>query len=236
MSLTIAQTYADLLSKLGIESTVGVSSLVQQDCVVAINGAMQILQTAGEEYFTRETITLTLAAGTAAYVIPATVQAVVGPARLNNDVPLKALTSRGEYDQFDRIFLGDTDYGAAAGTPIAYWPESIRSGSAGDIVRTTIYLAPAPSAAGTLVVEVINDAPSYTTSNLADTTVLPVAQAYTESIFLPIARWLVTRSSQFSRPDLMSQLQSDYQRAMATLGMAGGFPLAGQPEPRATQD
>jgi len=236
MSLTISQAYSDLLSKLGIESQAGVSTLVQTDCVIAINGALQVLQTAGEEYFTRETITLTLAAGTAAYVIPASVQSVIGPVRYNDEIPLKGLTSRGEYDQFDRIFLGETDYGAAAGTPIAYWPESIRSGSSGDIVRTTIYLAPAPSGAGTLVVEVVNDAPTYTISNLADSTVLPVAQNYTESIFLPIARMLVTRSSQFSRPDLLAQLTEDYQRAMATLGLAGGFPVAGQPVPRDTQD
>ncbi len=235
MPLTIAQTYADLLSKLGIESVGGASALVQQDCVIAINGAMQMLQTAGERYFTQQSITLTLGAGTSAYVISQTVQSVIGPVRLNDTIPLRALTSRGEYDEFDRIFLGETSYGAALGVPIAYWPEFNRSGDTGDIVRVTIYVAPTPAAGGTLFVQVVNDAPSYVVADLADTTELPVAQDYTESIFLPIARYLIMLSSQFSRPDLRPQLTEDYQTAMRTLGLAGGFPLAGEPEPRLTQ-
>lgn len=235
MPLTIAQTYVDLLSKLGIESTAGVTALVQQDCVIAINGAMQMLQTAGERYFTQQGIALTLGAGTAAYVISQSVQSVIGPLRLNDSIPLRALTSRGEYDEFDRIFLGDTSYGAALGTPLAYWPEFNRSGTAGDITRVTIYFAPTPNAAGTCFVQVVNDAPAYDATNLDDTTELPVAQDYTESIFLPIARYLIMMSHQFSRPDIRAQIEADYQVARQTLGLAGGFPLAGEPEARATQ-
>jgi hypothetical protein len=57
-----------------------------------------------------------------------------------------------------------------------------------------------------------------------------VAQNYTESVFLPIARMLVTRSSQFSRPDLRPQLTEDFQRAMGLLSTVGGFPNAQQGE------
>lgn len=237
MALTVAQAYADLLSKLGIESTVGVSALVQQDCVVAINGAMQILQTAGQDYFTRERMTLTLGAGTAVYNIARSLQAVLGPVRWNDTKPLRGLTSQGELDQFARIFLGESGYGSGAqGDPIAYWVDYLRSGTEGDVCAVTVTLAPAPDAAGTLVLEVVNDAPAYDTSDLTSTDDLPVAQNYTESIFLPIARMLVTRSSQFSRPDLLEQLTADYQVAMARLGLAGGFPNAEQPAPtRATQ-
>lgn len=232
MSLTIAQVYADLLSKLGIESTVGVSTLVQTDCVVAINGAMQMLQTAGEDYFTRQVLTLTLAVGTAIYNVPSTMQSVLGPVKWGTK-PLRALNSQGEYDQFARAFLGEEDYGVGAnGDPIAYWPRFLRVGTTGDICGVTILLAPAPAAPpGTLSVEVINDAPTYTTSDLSSTNSLPIAQNYTESIFLPIARMLVTRSSQFSRPDLLEQLTSDAQMAMQRLGLAGGFPNEAQVAP-----
>ena len=233
MSLTIAQVYADLLSKLGIESTVGVSTLVQTDCVIAINGAMQTLQTAGQDFFTRQEITLTLGVGTAIYTIPAATQAVLGPVRWNNTKPLRALESEGEYDQFARTFRDDDVYGVGDnGDPMAYWVKYLRSGSTGDICAMTLKLAPAPaSPAGQLTVEVVNDAVSYTTSDLSSSTVLPVAQNYTESIFLPIARMLVTRSSQFSRPDILGQLESDYARAMDRLGLAGGFANANQPKP-----
>jgi hypothetical protein len=232
MPLTIAQVYADLLSKLGIESTVGVSALVQTDCVVAINGAMQFLQTAGEDYFTRQVITLTLSAGTAIYNVPSSMQSVIGPVKWGTK-PLRALNSQGEYDQFARTFLGEDDYGVGAdGDPIAYWPRYLRTGTTGDICGVTILLAPAPtSPAGTLDVEVVNDAPTYTISDLTSGNSLPVAQNYTETVFLPIARMLVTRSSQFSRPDLLAQLTEDAQTAMARLGLSGGFPNVAQPGP-----
>ncbi len=238
MSLQIVQVRNDLLSKCGVEDASLAGSLLLQDVVVAINGALQTLQTAGQDYFTREKITLTLSVGTALYNVPLSVQSVIGPVRWNDTKPLRALESEGELDQFARIFQDDDSYGVGANAePIAYWVRYLKSGSTGDICTVTINLAPAPSApAGTLVAEVVNDAAAYVVADLSSTNTLPVAQNYTESIFLPIARMLITRSSQFSRPDLLAQLTDDYQRAMARLGLAGGFPNVDQPAPpRAVQ-
>ncbi len=231
MPLQIVQARNDLLSKLGIEDATQASVMALQDVVVAMNGAMQMLQTAGQDYFTRERITLTLAAGTAIYNVPTSLQSVIGPVRWNDIKPLRALESQGELDQFARIFLGETEYGSGDdGDPIAYWPRYLKTGGIADICGITITLAPAPAApAGTLVVEVVNDAVSYVVADLSSTQILPVAQNYTESIFLPIARLLVTRSSQFSRPDLLPQLQEDAGRAFERLGVSGGFPNVSQP-------
>lgn len=230
--MTIKQVAIDLLSKLGIETTdpTSASAGAQQDVVVAINGAQQMLQTAGQDFFTRETITMVIAAGTSVFNVPRSVQAVLGPLRLDG-APLRALESRGELDQFARIFSGETEYGAGTGTPIAYWPENIRSGTAGDINLVRLWLAPVPDASGSLEVEVVNDAPSIAASNLGDTTEIPVAQNYAESVFLPIARHLIMLSSLFSRPDLRTQIADDYQVAIATLGLKGGFPNAVAPAP-----
>ncbi len=232
MSLTVVQARDDLLSKLGIENAALAPALALQDVVVAINGAMQMLQTAGQDYFTREEISIPLSVGTSIYSIPQSAQAVIGPVRWNNVKPLRALTSEGEYDQFARIFLGEEDYGLGTdGDPIAYFVKYLRAGSQGDICDISIRLAPAPSAIGTLVAEIINDCPEYDVTDLTSTADLPVAQNYTESIFLPIARMLITRSSTFSRPNLLEQLTADGQRAMAALGLSGGFPNVDQPEP-----
>lgn len=234
MSLTIIQARNDLLSKCGIEVAALASALVLQDVVVAINGAMQMLQTAGQDYFTRQRLTIQLSAGTSIYNVPATVQSVLGPVRWNDTKPLRALESIGEYDQFARAFLGESEYGLGDdGDPMAYWVDYLRSGTSGDICAVTIQIAPAPaSPAGYVVAEVVNDAPDYVVADLSSSTVLPVAQSYTESIFLPIARMLMTRSSQFSRPDLLEQLTSDAATAMQRLGLSGGFPNAnaGSPE------
>ncbi len=230
--LTIVQARDDLLSKLGIDVAATATPLVLQDVVIAINGAMQMLQTAGEDFFTREEINLTLGVGTAIYVIPRNIQSVIGPIRWNNSKPLRALTSEGEYDQFARIFRGQSAYGTGTlGVPIAYFVKYLREATTGDICAISIRLAPAPSApAGTITAEVVYDAPDYEVTDLDDDAIiLPVAQNYTESIFLPIARMLITRSSTFSRPNLLAQLQSDGERAMALLGINGGFPNAKQP-------
>jgi hypothetical protein len=230
MPITLAQAQSDLLSKLGIEDPAVAPDLQQQDVIIAINGAMQILQSAGEDYFTRQKLMVTLGVGTSVYSI-AGVQSVLGPVRLDDSVPLRALESRGELDQFDRIFLGGTGYGSAAGTPMAYWIEYLRQGSTGNIQRVNIWLAPPPAAdalPATLAVEVVDAAPSYSAADLATNALLPVSQNYAESIFLPIARYLITRSSQFSRPDILAGLTSDYQSAMQRLGFSGGFPNVDQ--------
>jgi hypothetical protein len=224
MPLTVAQCRDDLLSKLGIESAALAPALALQDVVVAINGALQELQRAGEAFFTRESLTVTIGAGTAFYTLPQTIQSVIGPARLNDVTPLRGMNSRGELDQFARIFFNDTGVGAGTGVPMAFYVDTRRNGTTGDIVRSNLYLAPAPLAAGTLVLDVVNDAPGYEVADLDGTDEIPIAQAYTESIFLPIARMLVTRSSTFSRPNLLPSLTEDFERAMQRLATAGGFP------------
>jgi hypothetical protein len=235
--LTLPQVANDLLSKLGIEGSDPSQAppLAQQDVVIAINGAMQRLQTAGQDFFTRQKIILTLGAGTAVYNISQAVQAVIGPIRLNDSIPLIALSSRGQLDQFDRLFLGQADYGAAPGVPIAYWVETKNNGAAtGNIEQINIYPVPVPTGGspGTLAVEVIDTAPAYAVSDLTNAAItLPIAQNYTEAIFLPIARFLITRSSQFTRQELLPGFTQDYQDAMARLGFAGGFPITDQDLP-----
>jgi hypothetical protein len=231
MSLQVIQARNDLLSKLGIEDPAEASALTLQDVVVALNGAGQMLQTAGQDYFTRELITVGIYAGTSIYQIPRSTQAVLGPIRLDDEKPLEALESQGQYDQYDRIFRGGADYGPGDGEPEAYWVKYLKEGNTGDICDIEVYLAPKPDAPHNITIEVVKDWEEYVVADLDSTDELPVAQNYTESIFLPIARMLVTRSSQFSRPDLLAQLTADGQRAMQVLGVSGGFPNEVQPRP-----
>lgn len=229
--MQIIQVRNDLLSKLGIEDPASATALTLQDVVVAINGAGQMLQTAGQDYFTREEITVSIYAGTSIYAIPRSTQAILGDALLDGEKPLRALESQGQYDQFDRIFMGGTEYGPGDGEPKAYWPRYTKDGSSGDICDIQIYLAPRPEDPGTITIEVVKDWVNYTVADLDDTTELPVAQDYCESIFLPIARMLIARSRIFARPDLGEKLEADGQLAMQRLGVSGGFPNEEQPRP-----
>jgi hypothetical protein len=235
MAMTIQAVAIDLLSKLGLDLTdpTTADTISQQDVIVAMNAAFQRLQTAGEDYFTRQIETVPIIAGTSIYTLAPSVQNILGPIRLNNQIPLKALTSKGEVDQFDRIFEGQSDYGSGPGQPIAYYVESLFNlASAGDIDTINIYLCPVPTAPGFLSIEYINNSISFTTAMIGGTTIIPCAQNYTESIFLPIARMFITRSRLFSRPDILEGIKDDYQLAMQILGMAGGFP----PEAEGTPD
>jgi hypothetical protein len=230
MPLSLLQARNDLLSKLGVEDSSLATALMLQDVVIALNAALQTLQTAGEDYFTREIIDATFTAGSTFVTLSASVQNVIGPIRItsgpNTGMPLLALQSKGEIDQFGRIFQDQTSWLMTAGEPTAYWVENLRNGNDGEINEIRIRPAPVPTANRNFQVEVVNDAPSYAVTDLSSgTTYLPVAQNYAESLLLPIARLNVTRSSQFSRPELLPQITEDAQRAMQELGMAGGFPV-----------
>lgn len=231
MGMTIVQARNDLLSKLGITDATLATTLQLQDVAFAINAAMQMLHTAGEEFFTKEEVSITLSAGTATYTIPTSVQSVLGGVKWGTKV-LRALQSEGEFSEYARLFLGGTAWGQGSnGDPSAYWIDFERTGDIGDVCLVRIMIAPPPTApAGSVTMEVVNDAPIYTTDNLDDTTELPVAHNYAESIFLPLARMFVTRSSNFSRPDILPQITEDAKVAMARLGLAGGFPNAKAPK------
>jgi hypothetical protein len=231
MPLQVVQVRNDLLGKLGIEDPTTAPAIALDDCVIALNAAMQILQTAGEDYFTRQTLSQNISAGTASYMIAQSVQAILGPIRLAS-TPLMALESQGQYDQYARIFGGATAFGQGSGTPKAYHVQNLRNGTIGDINRIFIWLAPIPDAFGILSIDVVNDAPGYVVADLSSTAVVPIAQSYTESILLPIARFFITRSTLFSRQELLKPLTADYQEAMRRLGLSGGFPNVDQQLPR----
>jgi hypothetical protein len=231
MPLQVVQVRNSLLSVLGFDVPAAAPTLALDDVTIALNGAMQMLQTAGEDYFTRTTLTQIVSAGTASYMLPQAAQNVIGPIRLDGR-PLMALENQGQYDQYDRIFNGGSSFGPGSGVPKSYHCQSTRVGTVGDISRIFIWLAPMPITSGLLSVEIVNDAVSYVVGDLSSTAEMPIGQNYTETIFLPIARFLVTRSSLFSRQELLKPLTSDYQTALARLGFTGGFPNATQQLPK----
>lgn len=240
MGLTVKAAAIDLLSKLGMETTdpTSVSALIQQDVIIAINWAGQQLQRAGQDFFTRQPTTIGLVNGVQEYTLSTgtsgfAVQAVLGPLRLNNKVPLAALASRGELDEFDRIFLGQADYGSSPGVPIAYWIEFLNNNQpAGNIEEINVWFCPIPSTnPGLVVAEVVFGWTNFTPTQIGSTAELPVAMDYTESVFLPLARLAITRSSQFSRMELKDSIEEDGQKALEQLATAGGFPNVEQDGP-----
>jgi hypothetical protein len=215
----------DLLRKLGIETAGSASAAMIEDVREAMNHAEQTLWMAGPDYFTRTQTDLVLLAGTSVYTLADTIQAVLGPVRLPSGRTLTPLESRSELDNFGMLYLGQTSPTVAAGTPLAYFVESLNQ-TGNDPVKIKIHVVPKPDAdsAGTAVVEGVSDCTLFATADVAGTTVLPVAQQYVESLFLPLARKAITRSTYFSARDLEEKIEADYKEAMAVLSRAGGFP------------
>jgi hypothetical protein len=224
----------DLLRKLGVETAGSASAAMLADVLDAMNYAQQTLWMAGPDYFTRTQLDLALVAGTAVYTLGSTVQSVLGPFRLPSGRTLRALESRSEFDNFGMLYLGQTTPEVDAGTPLAYFVESLNQ-SGDDPVKIRIHVTPAPdsSAAGTATIDGVSECTLFATADLAGTGVLPVAQQYVETLFLPLARKRLTRSTYFSATDLQSKIDDDFEEAVAMLRRAGGFPPeAGRKEER----
>jgi hypothetical protein len=216
----------DLLRKLGIETAGSATAGMLADVLAAMNYAQQALWMAGPDYFTRSQIDVVLVADTGSYTLADTVQSVLGPLRLPDGRTLRAIESRGEFDNFGLLYMGQTNADVEAGTPLAYFVENLNQ-SGNDPVKIKIHVIPAPDnvAAGTATLDGVAECAHFAdTTEIASTAVLPVAQQYVESLFLPIARKAITRSTYFSATDLEKKIEDDYQEAMAMLRRAGGFP------------
>lgn len=224
----------DLLRKLGIESAGSASAGMLADVLAAMNYAQQTLWMAGPDYFTRTQIDLVLQEDVAVYTLANSVQSVLGPLRLPSGRTLRALESRSEFDNFGLLYLGQTAAEVEAGMPLAYFVESLNQ-TGDDPVKIKIHVVPAPDSesAGSAQLDGVADCMLFATADLSATTVLPVAQQYVESLFLPLARKALTRSTYFSATDLQEKIDADFEEAVAMLRRAGGFPpAAGRKEER----
>lgn len=226
-----------LLRTLGIESSANANAGMLADVLAAMNYANQTLWTAGPDYFTRAQIAVTLIAGTASYTLANTIQSVLGPMKLPSGRTLRPLESRAELDNFGLLYLGQTEAGVDEGVPLAYFIESLNQ-TGNDPVLLKLHVVPAPSAAeaGAATLDGVSECTIFASTDLAATDVLPVAQQYVESLFLPIARKHVAGSTYFSAANLLKGIEADFDAAMGTLRRAGGFPpAAGRKESRETE-
>jgi hypothetical protein len=141
MPLQVVQVRNDLLGKLGIVDPTAAPTIALEDCVIALNGAMQMLQTAGEDYFTRQTLSQNISAGTASYMLAQNIQAVLGPIRLAIETAICSRESRAvrpvRKDLRRWILVRRWIRHTAA-----YFVQNLRSGTIGDINRVFIWLAP----------------------------------------------------------------------------------------------
>jgi len=122
--LTLRELFDDYLGILGIDDADHAPEPVRVAALADIKAALQLMQSAGPDYYSRETETVTLVIGQADYDLDEDVAAVPGPVRLANGQPLKEIRSRGEWLDFGPVYLGQTSRTLANGTPLAYHVET----------------------------------------------------------------------------------------------------------------
>lgn len=234
MPATVEKVRDDLLLKLGVSVPADATPGQLADVAVAINWALQTMHTAGEDFFTRRKLAVTYPGGGPELALPEEVQSVLGPVRLATGAHLRALESRGEYDAYGPLFMGLGAYAVPNGTPQAYWVETHRADDAtdADLAKINIRLIPQPGGNTDLEVEGVEEAANYAVADLGYTDPLPCPHKYVETIFLPLARYAITRSNDFSRAELRAELEKDFRFALSTLGLKGGFPPEKKPEMR----
>ena len=239
--MTLLQVFASAANMCGFANANLTPESFRNEALQMIHAALQLMQSAGEEYFARESISIPTVTGQSAYPLDARVQTVLDPVRTANGRSLRKLASRAEYLSFYPTYLGT--FTAVSGTPLAYWIETTRAMTAGatptpaqDSAGITLHVVPAPSEAyPTLLADVLADAPRYTTANLCDGTVPPVPHKYHESILLPLVRYNMAGTRYYRQPQgsaMLQSIQDDYSRALKLLGMANPDRDSASPAPQ----
>jgi hypothetical protein len=218
--LTLSALYADALAVVGLYNPAGAPVFMRDRALADINGALQLMQLAGEDFYSREELSITIPANTASVALPSAVQRVLEPVRMNNR-PLIRLETRSQFQDFGALYFGTLTTLDPA-PPVAYFIEGTRTAGS-DPVALRFYVVPTPDASVALTVPVVQEPPTYVVADLANTAIVPpVPHKYHESILRPLVRFGMATSSFYSESDAgrLPDLRADYQRALSLLGMA----------------
>lgn len=218
--LTLPALYADALAVVGLYDSAKAPAFMRDRALADINGSLQLMQLAGEDFYSREEITVTVPEAEIFAALPEAVQRVLEPVRMNNR-PLIKLDTRSQFRDFGALYFGTLTTLPPA-PPVAYFVEGTRTPGS-DPVSLRLYVVPVPEEATELVVPVVQEPPVYTVPDLTNHAIIPsVPHKYHETILRPLVRHAMTTSTFFSESDAgrLPDLRADYQRALSLLGMA----------------
>lgn len=222
--MTVPDAYKDLLQVLGTRDLTVDDADLQSRLVSDMNAALQLIQSAGEDYYGREEVTLALVLNQASYFLDKGIEEVLDGAQLSDGTQLRKLTSRGQYRNYGTLFKGQGSNTLASGKPEAYWVDPVRDNASDDDVNIYLRLAPAPDSASallTLLLPVMKEPTELVVADLSDATKkIPIPHKYAQSLFLPIARLNTTRNYYFVQTEHLSGYEEDYKRALMELGLA----------------
>jgi hypothetical protein len=224
MPIDLVAVYNDALLVLEIECPKSAPAPLQALVISYINEVVQTIQQGGPDFQTEGILTFNTVAGTASYSLESTLQNVVKPVRLADGTALTELQTRGDYDLFGQVYLGQICATVGQGKPMAFYlnrVENIVPDSA-DSTVTTMLLAPTPDDVYAVTATVIAEPVRYEVADLTANPVplIPIAHQYVEAILMPLVRFACTKSNYFKNTGAVAGLTASRDAAMQLLGLA----------------
>jgi hypothetical protein len=178
----------------------------------------------GRDYWSNETITLTLLDGQDSFILPDSVQNVVGPCRrASNKRPLAPVRSIGELESFSALYLE----GMASAEPLAYHVERMKQ-TATDPAKVVLRVTPPVDGDSVdLLLEVVKECPRFTVDDLQSCPLIPIPHQYAETLLIPLIRYNACSYYLF-KPKNEAQkefIEREYKQARITLGLTDPNPI-----------
>lgn len=218
--LTVVDVVNDILLTWGITTPASAPKYQLTRAVHDMNAALQMVWSMAkdDDYFSRQTLTVTFASGVTQQTLPVPILAILGPARFSsNNQPLMPISSRSQYDSYGPIFIGQLGFAVANGTPQAFWIEKLNSASP-DNVSNIMHIIPAASVQTSFLLDVSTQAPRYVFQDYLTATPVQFPNLYADSVLLPICRYKAMSSFLLANPDVRPSLVADYQNALRLIG------------------
>ena len=222
--MTVTSAIDSMYEVFGLPGNSAAPLIMKRRIFSGLNEAMQVLWSKGHrllDFYTRSEGSVTFAPGVGTMELNSSTQSVVGPVRRASDnVLLRPISTRGEYESFHSIYANSLTALTPA-PPQAYFIEATRSSGA-DATALTMFVVPVPAVSTQIKYGASLTAPRFTESDYTNAVSIPVPHDYAESILLPIARYLVSSSLFFADKAKQREpaLKADYERALATLAEA----------------
>jgi len=221
--MNVTQAIDAIYEVFGIPNNASAPEIMRRRIFNDLNSALQLIWSKGHrllDYYTRQTITATITANSNNVVLSDSVSAVLGPVkRVSDNVGLRPIRTRGEYDSFASIYAGSLTALTGA-PPQAYFADQERpTPDSADSTKITMFVVPSPTTNTALSIEVSLKAPAFTTADYASSTAIPIPHNYAETLLLPIARYLSSSSLFFADKSKQREplLKAEYDRALKTL-------------------
>lgn len=222
VGISLCAIVNEVVNLWGIENKCSAPDFAIDRAINDVNAALQTVwnQSDDRNYWSNETLEITLGIDEASQDLADDIQNVTGPCKLaDTKKPLTPAGTLSDLENFSAMFMD----GQTADAPIAYHIERAKQ-SGNDPVKCTLHVTPAPTVETDLLLEVVKEAPRYSKADLDTCPIIPIPHRYAESLLLPVVRYRASSFWLFNTPDAKEAIDREYLQAMAAIGMADPLP------------